>query len=161
MTMRIVVFGRSGTGKTRVVNHIAKTIQAEGNWLGLVDASKWKDAPLNDESLEWDDNGNSETPNILTATDLYEEQWPEAEYKSFIGVTGANECRVAEHWKSSLSDYEESLPAVLVRCQLRWDHHKYKYPFFATIEKNKHGAPFIEVFYRLTADGIEFSKTRN
>nr|DAP04009.1 MAG TPA: SRP54-type protein, GTPase domain [Caudoviricetes sp.] len=161
MAMRIVVFGKSGIGKTRIVNHIAKSIQSDGSWLGMIDASKWQGAPLNDDSVEYDDNGNSETPNVLTATDLYEEQWPEAEYKSFIGVTGANECRIAEHWKSVLSDYEESLPTVLVRCMLRWDYHKDKYPFVAIIEKNKHGKPFSEVFYRLDADGIEFSKTRN
>lgn len=159
--MKILIFGQSGTGKTKVVNHIAESIRENGGWFNLIEASKWANAPLNDDSVEYDDNGNSDTPNILTATDLYNEQWPEADMRSFIGVTGPNECRVAESWKRELSDIEQSIPDVLVRCMLRWDYNKDKFPFVAIIEKNRNGVPFREIYYRIDSDGIHFSTTRN
>lgn len=159
--MKILIFGQSGTGKTKVVNHIAESIRENGGWFNLIEASKWANAPLNDDSVEYDDNGNSDTPNILTATDLYNEQWPEADMRSFIGVTGPNECRVTESWKRELSDIEQSIPDVLVRCMLRWDYNKDKFPFVAIIEKNRNGVPFHEISYRIDSDGIHFSTTRN
>ena len=68
---------------------------------------------------------------------------------------------MAESWKRELSDIEQSIPDVLVRCMLRWDYHKDKFPFVAITEKNRNGVPFREIFYRIDSDGIHFSETRS
>lgn len=57
--MKILIFGQSGTGKTKVVNHIAESIRENGGWFNLIEASKWANAPLNDDSVEYDDNATA------------------------------------------------------------------------------------------------------